>query len=189
MAVADWVIIAILLLCAAHAAHRGIFVEAFSLGGIVVGIGVASWNYTRLLPWFSGWVRSTAVAEAAAFLSIALLVMIAAGLVGRAIRWSVRSIGLGWADRFLGALFGLLKGAVLVTLGVMVLVAFWPSSPMLQGSRLGPYFVAVARGSTVGTPAELREKVRYGARLLSEHMPGSIEWENGRWLNRDGTRK
>jgi membrane protein required for colicin V production len=180
--IADWVIVAILLFNALLAARRGIFVEAFSLGGIVVGVGVASWNYTRLLPWFqpwfSRWTHGTAIAEAASFLTIALLIMIAAGLIGRAIRWSVRTIGLGWADRFLGALFGLLKGAVLVTLGVMLTVAFWPAAQLLHGSRLAPYFVAMARSSTVGTPAELGEKVRYGARVLSEHWPASLDWEH-----------
>jgi membrane protein required for colicin V production len=179
--VADWVILAILLFNALMAARRGIFVEAFALGGIVVGIGVASWNYTRLLPWVQPWFRSwtwgIAIAEAISFLVIVLAAVVVAGLIGRAIRWSVRTVGLGWADRLLGALFGLLKGAVLVTLGVMLIVAFWPGARALHGSRLAPYFVAVARSSTVGTPAELREKVRYGARLLSEHLPASLEWQ------------
>jgi membrane protein required for colicin V production len=184
MSVADWVILAILLLNALLAARRGIFVEVFALVGIVVGVGVASWNYTRLLPWYGPWFRhwthGVAIADAAAFLTIALAIMIAAGLLARIIRWSVRTIGLGWADRFLGALFGLLKGAVLVTLGVMLTVAFWPASQLLHGSRLAPYFVAMARGSTVGTPSELKEKVRYGSRLLSEHLPDTLEWERSR---------
>ena len=180
MAVADWVILAVLLLCVVQAERRGIFVGAFELGGLVVGVGVASWNYTRFLPWFERWVRSQAVAEAASFLAIVVAVVIVANVLGRAIRWSVRSIGLGWADRFLGALFGLLKGAVVVTLGVMLLVAFLPGSAALRGSRLGPYFIALARGSAVGTPAELQDKVRYGARLLHEHVPDVGDWEHVR---------
>ena len=171
MVLVDWVIVAILLISALGAARRGIFVETFSLAGIVVGIGVASWNYTRLVPWFETWVRSQALAAAAAFLAIALLVMAAAGLLGRVIRWSARTIGLGWADRLLGAAFGVVKGAVLVTLGVMLLAAFWPRSTLLAGSRLGPYFVAAARESAIGTPAALEEKVQFGARLLREHTP------------------
>ena len=174
MAVSDWIIVTVLLLSVLQAARRGFFVEAFSLAGIIVGVGVASWNYTRVLPWFDGWLRSPALADAAAFLAIALLVMIAAGIAGRLIRWSMRTIGLGWADRLLGAVFGLLKGVVLVTLGVMVLVAFWPGSPALRGSRLGPFFVAAARKSMIGSPAVLREKVQYGAKLLHEHLPDTL---------------
>ncbi len=169
---ADWVIVAVLALCTVLAWRRGIFVEVFSLAGIVVGIAVAGSYYTRLLPWFEGWLRSQALAEAAAFLLIALGVMIAAGLVARAIRLVMRTVGLGWADRLLGAAFGLLKGGVLVTLGVMLLLGFYPGSSVLQGSRLGPYFVAAAQESTVGTPAGLKEKVRFGARLLHERTSG-----------------
>ncbi len=167
----DWVMVAVLLISALGAARRGIFVEAFSLAGIVVGIGAASWNYTRLTPWFAGWVRTEALAAAAAFLAIALLVMVAAGLLGRVIRWSVRTIGLGWADRLLGAVFGVVKGGVLVTLGVMLLAAFSPGSTLLAGSRLGPYFVAAAREGAVGTPAALERRIDAGTRLLREHMP------------------
>lgn len=171
MSLADWIIVAVLLLSVLQAARRGFFVEAFSLAGIVVGVGVASWNYTRLLPWFQQWLRSQAIAEAASFLTIALAVMVAAGIAGRLIRWSMRTIGLGWADRLLGALFGLVKGVVLVTLGVMVLVAFWPGSSVLHGSTLGPYFAAAARESAIGTPSGLRDKVEYGVKLLHAHMP------------------
>jgi membrane protein required for colicin V production len=182
LAVADWIILAILLFNTLMAARRGIFVEAFSLGGIVVGVGVASWNYTRLLPWvqpwFHRWTDAPAIADAVSFLAIVAAVVIAAAILGRIVRWSVRSIGLGWADRFLGAMFGLLKGTVVVTLGVMLVVAFWPGSRALHGSRLAPYFVAIARSSTVGSPSELREKVSYGAKLLSEHLPASLDWEH-----------
>ncbi len=173
---ADWVIVAILLFCVLQAGRRGFFLEAFSLAGIVVGIAVASWNYTRLVPPFETFLRTPALADAASFATIALLVMITASLIGRAIRWSMRTIGLGWADRLMGAAFGLIKGGVLVTLGVMILVAFWPASPVLRGSHLGPYFVAAARESTVGTPAGLRDKVRFGARLLREHTAGLQHW-------------
>jgi membrane protein required for colicin V production len=156
--VADWVIIAILVYNALQAARRGIFVEAFALGGIVVGVGVASWNYTRLLPWFSRWIHTTAFAEAAAFLTIVLAVMLLAGLIGRAIRWSVRTIGLGWADRFLGALFGLLKGAVVVTLAAMLLVAFWPGARILHGSRQHCGYACGAAGK-----GDLRRPAALGA--------------------------
>jgi membrane protein required for colicin V production len=174
MAVVDWVILAVLIFSVVQAARRGFFVEAFSLAGIVVGIGVASWNYTRLAPWFARWVHTAALADAAAFLTLALAVMVGAGIAGRLIRWSMRTIGLGWADRLLGAVFGLVKGAILVTLGILVLVAFWPQSSALRGSRLGPYFVTAAKTSAFASPAQWREKVQVGAKLLHEHLPDAI---------------
>ena len=180
MTAIDWIILAVLALCVLQAARRGIFVEAFSLAGIIIGILAADWNYTRYLPWFEQWLRSEALAATASFLAVALAIMLAAGIAGRVIRFSVRSIGLGWADRTLGAAFGLLKGALLVTLGVMLLAAFWPASPALRGSRLGPYFVSAARQSTVGSPAALQQKVEYGAMLLHRRIPTLLNARTGK---------
>ncbi len=171
----DWCIAAVMLLSVVNAARKGFFVETFSLAGIVLGLLLASWNYRRVLPWFVGWLQPRALAEAAAFLAIAIGVMVVAGLLGRLIRWSARSIGLGWADRLLGAGFGLVKGAVLVTLGVMALAAFWPDAPWLRGSQLAPYFLSAARGTTVVTPSSLGERVRHGVRLLYEQEQGWLQ--------------
>ncbi len=172
MALIDWIIAAVVLLSVVNAARKGFFVEAFSLAGIVLGLLLASWNYRAALPWFRGWLRPEALAETAAFLAIAIGVMVAAGLLGRAIRWSARSIGLGWADRLLGAAFGLVKGAALVTLGVMTLAAFWPEASWLRGSALAPYFLSAARQTTILTPASLGQRVRRGVRLLHEQEQG-----------------
>src|SRR5215469_9640321 len=107
MALIDWAIAVILIVSVLSAAKHGFFVEAFSLAGVVLGVLLASWNYQKILPWLDPWIHSPGVAEAVAFITIAIAVMIVAGLAGRLIRWSVRSIGLGWADRFAGAIFGL----------------------------------------------------------------------------------
>lgn len=179
LGVTDWIILAVLLLCVLNAARRGIFVEAFSLAGFLVGLGAASWYYGRIEPWFLGWLPSPALAGTAAFLLIALAVALAAGLLGRLLRGLVRTVGLGWADRLLGAAFGLLKGGVVVTLGVAVLLAFWPGSDALAGSRFGPYFAAAARGSALASPERWRDKVRFGTRLLRERV---TEQAGSSWL-------
>ena len=110
MAVIDWLILVVLLVSVLSAAKNGFFLEVFSLTGVIAGLLIASWNYQKLLPWVSRWIHSWAAAQALSFLLIALAVMILAGLLGRVIRWSVHSIGLGWADRFIGAIFGFFKG-------------------------------------------------------------------------------
>ena len=165
----DWIILAILLLCTVQAARRGIVVEAFSLAGAVAGIAIASWNYTRLVPWFSTWVRLPALAEAGAFLLIALLVMVVAGVVGRLIRWSMRTIGLGWADRCMGAGFGLVKGAVLVTLGVMLCWLRFGRVRLRYGAPgWAPTLWRLQRKARSVRLRRLRSKIRFGARLLRE---------------------
>jgi len=167
----DWLIVVVLLVSVLSAAKNGFFLEVFSLAGVVVGLLLASWNYQRLLPWITRWIHTLAVAEALSFLLIALGVMLLAGLLGRIIRWSVHSIGLGWADRFIGAVFGLVKGCVLVTLAVLVVAAFLPQATWFQKSRLAPYFLTAAHQASVVTPYELGERIRQGVAVIRNAQP------------------
>lgn len=194
MALIDWAIVIILIVSVLGAAKHGFFVEAFSLAGVVLGLLLASWNYQKVLPWIEGWVHSPGVAEAIAFIAIAIAVMVLAGLAGRLIRWSVRSIGLGWADRFIGAIFGLLKGCVLVTLGIMAIAAFLPHATWLEQSKLAPYFLSVAHEASVVTPSELGERIREGVKVIRDAQPdwlkpnaavtsGPLQWKR----NKPGT--
>ncbi|HEX3471641.1 MAG TPA: CvpA family protein [Silvibacterium sp.] len=173
MALIDWLILVVLLVSVLSAAKNGFFLELFSLAGVIAGVLLASWNYQRLLPWIARWIHSWPVAEALSFLLIALGVMLLAGLLGRMIRWSVHSIGLGWADRFVGALFGLVKGCALVTLAVLVVAAFLPQATWFRQSRLAPYFLSAVHHASVVTPYELGERIRQGVILIRNTQP---EW-------------
>lgn len=171
MALIDWAIVVILIVSVLSAAKHGFFVEAFSLAGVVLGLLLASWNYEKVLPWLNGWIHSPGVAEAIAFIAIAIAVMVLAGLAGRLIRWSVRSIGLGWVDRFFGAVFGLVKGCVLVTLGVMAIAAFLPGTTWMEQSKFAPYFLSAAHEAAAVTPAELGERIREGVKIIRDAQP------------------
>jgi membrane protein required for colicin V production len=116
-------------------------------------------------------IHNSAVAEAIAFLLIALSVMIIAGVVGRILHGTVRSIGLGWLDRLVGAAFGFLKGCIVVTLGVMALAAFYPQSGWLDHSRLAPYFLSAAHTTTAVTPLQLGERIRDGVKIIRDAQP------------------
>ncbi|MBW4026564.1 CvpA family protein [Acidipila rosea] len=179
MSLVDWVIAVFLLVSVLSAAKKGFFLEAFSLAGLVLGLMLASWNYTKLLPWVSAWVRPIAVAEMVCFVGIALVVMLVAGLAGRLVRWAVRSVGLGWADRFAGAVFGFLKGCVLITLAVVAMAAFMPQASWLGQSKFVPYFLSAARQTAIVTPEELGKRIRQGVSLIQNVQPGWLKPDEG----------
>jgi membrane protein required for colicin V production len=171
MTLIDWLIVVVLLVSVLSAAKNGFFLEVFSLVGLFLGLVLAAWNYQRLLPWISRWVHTLPVAEALSFLLIALGVMLLASILGRIIRWSVHSIGLGWADRFLGALFGFVKGFVLVTIAVLVIAAFFPRASWFQRSRLAPCFLTAAHQVSVMAPGGFEIRVRKGVGILRSSEP------------------
>ncbi|HTX40671.1 MAG TPA: CvpA family protein [Acidobacteriaceae bacterium] len=173
MAIIDWLIVVVLIVSVLSAARAGLMVEIFSLAGLALGLLLASWDYQRLVPWCSSWVHSPGMAQAAAFLLIALGVMVLAALAGRVVRWSVRSIGLGWADRIAGAAFGLVKGCVLVMIVVMAVAAFAPQARWFRRSLLAPGFLEMARHAAAVAPSDLASRIRSGVTDLRREQ---TEW-------------
>jgi len=171
MAIVDWLILIVVILSVVTAAKAGLVVEVFSLAGLILGLLVASWDYQKLTPWVAQWIHSPSWDQALAFIAMALAVMIVASIAGRIVRWSVKSIGLGWADRLAGAAFGLVKGCALVTIAVMVIAAFWPGATWFRQSRFAPGFLAMARRAAVVAPAELGDRIRSGVIVLRKSQP------------------
>jgi membrane protein required for colicin V production len=166
MSLLDWIIVVILIVSTLAAARSGIIVEVCSLGGLLLGLLLACWNYQRLLPWIMSWGLKLAVAKVVAFIVIALGIMILAGILGRIIRWSVRFAGLGWLDSMAGAAFGLVKGAVLVVVMIVALLAFLPKTSLVRNSRLAPEFLTAAHGVAGVSPSELSGKIHSGITIL-----------------------
>jgi membrane protein required for colicin V production len=175
MTVFDWVIVVFVVLSVALAAKEGLIVEVFSLVGLIAGVLLASWDYQQLVPWVQRWIHSTPLAQALSFICIALVVMLAAAMTGRVVRWSVRSVGLGWADRMAGAAFGFVKGCALVTIVVMTVAAFWPESTWLRESYLAPEFLSLAHSAAAVAPADLEHRIRRGVVELRRDQPNWLK--------------
>jgi len=116
--IVDWVIVVVVVLSVIGAARTGLIVEVCSLAGLIAGFVFASWNYRYVGLWLRSWIHSQPLSLALGFIAIVIAVLIVAGILGRVLRWSVHSVGLGWADRIAGAAFGLVKGCVAVTIAV-----------------------------------------------------------------------
>ncbi len=171
----DWIIILALVFSVWTAAMQGFFFELFSLAGTIVGYLLAAWEYKRFAPWFAPYVKNEWMANACAFLVIFIAVALLAGIAGRIARWAMKEVGLRWFDRLLGAAFGLLRGALVVSVLVMALAAFGPGSRMLAESRFGTYFLVVGRAVSWVAPYELRDGFRQGVKAIREGKVGAPE--------------
>jgi membrane protein required for colicin V production len=173
MSHADWLMVSAVVLSMVHAAAQGFAYEMFSLAGTLGGFLAAAWEYQRASAWYAPFVKSAWVAEVAAFLTIFLLVVLLAGILGRILRWGVHGAGLGWSDRALGAAFGLLRGTLMITVVLMALTAFTPGSHVVAQSRLAPYLLVIGRTAVSATPAQLQTRFRQGlGNLRDRQAPG-----------------
>lgn len=143
-ALTDVVMGGALLLSLVLGAWRGLVAEAVALGAWVVGFVVARWcaaDVAQSLPWAPE--AAPQVREAAAFVLVFVVAMLATGVLGWLLGKAVATAGLGAIDRGLGAVFGLARGLlVLLALTAAVWVlglraqAWWQMSvlaPLLEG--------------------------------------------------------
>ena len=175
MTIFDWAIIAIIVLSAIVAASQGFLLEVISLAGLIFGLWLAFWNYRVLAIPFARFIHSEHIADALAFLLIALGVMIIIGLIGRAISRLAHTAGLGGLDSLLGAIFGIIRGCVLVVIAIIAIAAFIPRNTWMEGSRLAPYFLSAANRFSAGAPAELQLKIQQGVDAIRHVHPSWIQ--------------
>lgn len=173
MTLVDWIIVALLVGAVLGGLAQGFLRSVFSLGGLLLGLALAAWNYQHVGSWIRHAVHNEMAAHAIAFLLIALVVMGVAGMTGSLLSKALHKIGLGCLDRLAGALFGLFQGAVLVTVGILVTVAFFPKTQWLTESRLPKYFFGACHLSTHISPKKLAERVQQELKTLEEASP---EW-------------
>ena len=138
MTAADWLSVVIILLSVISAAVHGFFAEALSMAGLVVGYVVAAWQYPGLSAWFMTFLKNGWLADIVSFLVIFFAILLLFGIAGRVARKLMKAAGLSGFDRFLGALLGLAKGVLIVTVVLMGMTAFTPTSAMLKKSVLAP---------------------------------------------------
>jgi len=150
MNIADYVVIAAVVLSAIVGAVRGFLREAIALGAWLVALFVA-WHFSdTIAPHLGGLLAASYVRPwAARVIIVALILLVGAGLgaiMGHYVRLSIFS-GM---DRFLGFLFGAARGLVLI--GVFVILGellkldgelWWRHSMLL------PYGHSVANGLRV----------------------------------------
>jgi membrane protein required for colicin V production len=167
----DCAIVVVLLMSVLGGLSRG-FLRAFcALGGAFFGLLLAAWNYTLVASILTPLVRSEIVADALAFLGIAAIVIAAANLAGASTAKTLHYMGFGCLDRLAGGVFGFLQGALIITLIVLVAVAFFPQAHWLVQAKLPRMFFGACHLSTHMSPAELADRVREGLRFLEQEAP------------------
>ena len=162
----DWVLVGCVLISALMAFRRGFIRVLFSLAGLIAGLLVAIWNYVQLAVWMHTWVTSLATAQILAFLTILLAVWFVFALAAAFVRRAVKAVGLGFADRMLGAAFGAARGVLLGIAAIMALAAFAPDSAWMKQSVLTPYFFRGSVAVSFILPQHFETQMSDGARHL-----------------------
>ena len=164
----DWVLAIIIVLSVVLAVKKGFIRELISLVAVVAGLVIAAIEYRRAAIWFDDVTKSHQVALACGFLLVFFGVLILGAIASLVARLVVKTAGVEWFDRFMGAVFGLVRGLVIDSILLMVLVAFSIKPWAVSRSHLAPYVSAGARVIAVVMPKELKDDFRTGFEKFRE---------------------
>jgi len=120
----DIVIVLIVAFFAATAFSAGLIRELVTLVSVVVGIVVAGLFYDDLARDVLVFIDNKDTANIVAFLMLLGAIYLAGQLIAIMLKQVAAVLLLGWADRLGGALFGLLKGLVVVEVLLIAFVTF-----------------------------------------------------------------
>ena len=158
----DWVVVCIVGLSTLFAFFRGVIRELVALIAWALGV-ICALAFTpivgAMLPDIFG---HSAIRYILAF----ALILIAALLLGALVAWplskAVRAAGLGFVDRFLGSIFGFVRGTVLMLAFVFVAgLTPLPRSVWWQSAALVPPLVAGVYALRPHLPAEIAGRLDY----------------------------
>lgn len=123
----DWSLLAALALSVVVGLVRGFVFECLSLAGWLVAWFAAQWGAPMLAPRLPVGTPGSALQMGAAFALSFLGALLVWALLSRLVRLLIHATPLSLPDRLLGAVFGLLRGLVLL-LALATVVALTPAS-------------------------------------------------------------
>ncbi|MEE9302957.1 MAG: CvpA family protein [Thiotrichaceae bacterium] len=148
-------IVVLILLSAVVGFVRGFVREAFSLTTWVVAGFAAFLFYKKLAAELPFNIPHELARDAVSVLLIVIGVFIIGALINYLFGKAVHIAGLGSTDRVLGGAFGVLRGAFVVTLIVLLMrlgLTSFTDGDLWKGSKLVPHFVNASEWIKKETP-------------------------------------
>ncbi|BBL35184.1 colicin V production protein [Nitrosomonas stercoris] len=162
MTIFDYAVIAIVAFSALLSITRGLVFEIVSLLAWIIAFFVASRYSINVAPLLSDWVADESIRTLVAFSLTFFLTLTVTMLASRLLSLLVKGIGLGLIDRMLGALFGIVRGAVIV-LFLVIAAGFTPlpQQPFWQQAVLSEPLEILAADIIPWLPEKFRELINF----------------------------
>ncbi len=156
---------------------KGFFRLSIGLAATVLSILLASWFYGLVARVYAPYLKEETLANFLGFVTILGVVQLVGLGLAKLLAVVFKKVGLGWVDRVLGGVFGLVRAILIASVLVMVLTAFtWTQAPNgLSESRLAPYVMEGARILVYLTPREIRDGFQTNYAKLKEKWNKTIQ--------------
>ena len=162
----DYVLIAILLVSVVMSARKGFSREIIGLAAAFFALILGMWFYGLAGSFLLPYVNSPRIANLIGFLLVVIAVLLCGSIVGWIVSRFLRTVGLSFFDRLLGAAFGLVRGLLVATAVLMAYMAFGPNvdsqtvSTSMANSRIAPWVLDASHLFVTVAPMELKTSFR-----------------------------
>ncbi len=154
----DIIIVVILCYCVIRGVFRGLIKELSSIIGVFSGFYAAYTYYTVVAKPLSEWISNQGYLNILSFMLIFCVVFLVISILGVIINYLLKLAFLGWFDRFCGAVFGVMKGLLIVSVILIALTTFLPKgTPVIKDSLLSPHVTLVSEKMIKVVPKDMKD--------------------------------
>lgn len=141
---------------------KGLARTGIGVASVIVGLLCGLWFYGIAGGFLRGFIGSRPLANLIGFLIVFTAVIILGGLIGALLEKLLKLVHLSWLNRLLGGAFGAVRGVLVCTVVVFILMAFSSKPPprAVAHSRIAPYVMGAARVMAYAAPHDVRESFR-----------------------------
>ena len=159
MNILDIIICVIVGFCLIRGIFRGIIKEVTSIVGVLVGFYAAYTYYPVAANWLSPLIANKSYLNIVSFFIVFSILFFAVGFVGVVLKYLLKAVALGWADRILGGTFGFVKAVFIASVLLVALTTFLSKeSHVIKDSLLAPHVSAISEKMVAVVPEEMKQK-------------------------------
>lgn len=162
MTIFDYAVFGILGASCLLGLWRGLISEVLALAAwIVAFIAARTWG-AEAATYFEGVVVEPALRYAAGFVAVMLFVLVTFAVARLVLSLVLKAAGLAMVDRLLGAGFGVLRGLLIVLVGVLLAgMTALPKSQWWRNAWLAPPFETAVIALKPWLPVEVAKRIHY----------------------------
>jgi len=140
----DIALLVLVVLLAIRGFSKGLIREVFSIGGVILGFYIAL-KFVQNTTHFLG-IEDVTLAKVVGFIVVFLTIVVVTQIVGALLSRFLKLIFLGFVDRLLGMVLGMLEAMIIAGMIVSVLARIKPVKEYVYESRIGPFLVQIFTG-------------------------------------------
>ena len=162
MTIFDYIVLTILGLSILIGVMRGLLREVLSIAGWVAAFLVAKFYTAQLSPLLPQAISSDSLRYMAAFIILFLATLLVSSLLAIALSQIFEKVGLSFIDRGLGAVFGSIRGLIIV--GVLVFLGGltdFPKESAWRNAMFSAPLEAMVFSAMPWVPKAISDRVKY----------------------------